>query len=379
MSSPSSTKPLKKVKLLLSDLHLGSGMFLKNGERNFKENFFFDRELVELITFFHTDKYNDAPVELILNGDILDFLTVHYKNKFLNFISEKVALYKLKAIIQGHPKVFGALQEFISKPNKKITYQIGNHDADFFFPKLREYFINFIGQGKFNDRIKFIYQEKFYEVEGNIQIHHGHQFEPMHQFNYQNPFLEDKKGRKILNLPWGSLYVMNVVNRFKLQRDYLDKVSPISLMLIYAMITDPLFIIKFIVYTTWYFLKSRFMYLPLKQPKNTVYRFFSILGNELYLMDDGEAAGRGVLKENPELYAIIIGHTHRPKHVTYPNKQTYLNTGSWIKTIFLDLQYFGKSNRLPFCLIEYEEGEERPRISLFEWKGVQSPFRHFSP
>jgi len=72
-----------------------------------------------------------------------------------------------------------------------------------------------------------------------------------------------------------------------------------------------------------------------------------------------------------------MGHTHRPKQVTYPNHQIYINTGTWIKSVFFDLQYFGKLNRLPFCLIEYEEEEIFPRVSLFEWKGVQSHFRYF--
>lgn len=374
----SSSKPLKKIKIVLSDLHLGDGLFLSNGEKNSKENFYFDRELVELINFFSKDKYASAPVELILNGDILDFLTVHYKNKYLNFISEDIALFKLQAIIDGHPKVFKALEEFLNKPNKKVTYIIGNHDADFFFPALQELFIETIGQGLNNDKVKFISKEPFYQVDGNIQIHHGHQFEAMHNHNYEDPFLIDKKGRKILNLPWGSLYVMNVVNRFKIQRDYLDKVSPISLMLLYAFITDTFFIIKFILYTTYYYFRSRFIYLPLKKKTTTIKRFFALLKDEFHLLDDGEQAGRQVLKANPHLYAVIMGHTHRPKQVTYPNKQTYLNTGTWIKTIFFDLQYFGKSSRLPFCLIEYEEGEENPRISLFEWKGIQSPFRYFS-
>ena len=373
----SSSKPLKKIKIVLSDLHLGSGMFNSNGEKNHKENFYFDRELIELINFFSMGKYQKAKVELILNGDILDFLTVHYKNTYLNFISEKVSVWKLKTIIEGHKKVFEALSEFVKKDGKKITYIVGNHDADFFFPKVQELFIETVGLGLFNDKVKVITKEPFYELDGRIQIHHGHQFETMHNFNYENPFLLDKKGRQILNLPWGSLYVMNAVNRFKLQRDYLDKVSPIYLMLVYAFVTDIFFISKFIMFTTYYYFRSRFIYLPLRKTSTTIRRFFGLIRDEFHLLDDGENAGRSVLKTDPDIYSVIMGHTHKPKQVSYPNKQSYINTGTWIKSVFFDLQYFGKSSRLPFCLIEYEEGEEKPRISLFEWKGIQSPFRYF--
>ncbi len=373
----SSSKPLKKIKIVLSDLHLGGGMFNSKGDKNSKENFYFDRELIELINFFSSGKYENAPVELILNGDILDFLTVHYKNKYLNFISERVSIFKLKKIISGHSKVFEALSKFVAKKDKKITYIIGNHDADFFFEKVQELFISTVGKETFNHKVSFIDKVPYYEVDGGIQVHHGHQFETMHNFNYENPFLTDYKGRKILNLPWGSLYVMNAVNRFKKQREYLDKVSPIYLMLVYAFITDFFFISKFILYTTYYYFRSRFIYLPLRKTTTTIKRFFGHLKEEFHLLDDGEQAGRSVLKNNPDVYAVIMGHTHRPKQVTYPSKQIYVNTGTWIKSVFFDLQYFGKSLHLPFCLIEYEEGEEKPRISLFEWKGIQSPFRYF--
>lgn len=372
----SGSKKLKKIKVVLSDLHLSGGMFVNTGEKNLKESFFFDRELIELLNFFSSGKYLEAEVELILNGDILDFLTVHYKNKYLPVVTEKMSLFKLKAIIDGHLKVFEALRNFIALPNKSISYNVGNHDADFFFPKVRELFINYVGQNKFNDKIKFIYEEEFYLVEGNIEVHHGHQFETMHSFNYKNTVLTDSKNRKFLNLPWGSLYVMNVINRFKQQRDYLDKVSPISLMLLYAFITDTFFIIKFMLYTAWYYLRTRWTYLRLRK-KARMERFISMMGEEFFLLDDGESAGRQVLRHRPETYAVIMGHTHKPKQVIYPNKQMYINTGTWIKTINFDLEYFGKSLRLPFCLIEYEEGEEKPRITLFEWKGVQSHFRYF--
>lgn len=377
----SEEKPMKKIKLVLSDLHLGAGMFLSNGEHNLTENFYFDRELAELIRYFSSGKYGEgAPVELILNGDILDFLTINYKEYYSNIVTEKMSIYKLKKIIKGHNKVFDALRYFISLPNKTIVYNVGNHDADLFFPGVRKLFAREVGGQNYQDKISFVFSEEYYKIEGNIEIHHGHQFEAMHSFNYKQPIVKDHKGRDVLNLPWGSLYVMNVINKFKREdhRDYLDKVSPIFLMLVYALVTDFRFILKFMFYTCWYWLKTRWVYFYFRKKKiNAFFRFFKIMNEEFFLLDDGESAGKSVLKSRPETYAVIMGHTHKPKQVFYPNGQIYVNTGTWLKTIHFDLNYFGKSVHLPFCLIEYEEGEEKPRISLFEWKGVQSHFRPF--
>ena len=370
----------KKVKLVLSDLHLGEGLFKSDGNKNATENFYFDRELVELLKFFSSGKYGpDADVELILNGDILDFLSVIYKNIKLNVVTEKVALYKLKQILNAHPKVIKALKDFLEVPNHSITYQIGNHDSDFFFEKVREAFISAVTNDDNRSKMKFIYEEDHYDIEGNIRLVHGHQFETMHKFNFEKPLLKDKKGRDILNLPWGSLYVMNVINRkFKKERDYVDKVNPIFLMLIYGMITDLRFIIRFIAYTTYYYIITKLYYWRFREKaKQSVENFMGFFNQEFHLMDDGEASGRQILRENPHLYAVIMGHTHRPKQISYPSNQMFINTGSWMKMIFFDLEHFGKSLRLPFVLIEYESTEERPRVSLFEWKGVQSPFRHF--
>lgn len=370
----------KRVKLVLSDLHLGDGLFKPTGERNPTENFYFDRELVELLEFFSSGKYGEeSEVELILNGDVLDFLSVIYKSHQFTVVTENISLYKLEQIHQAHTKVFKAFSKFLELPNHYITYQIGNHDMDFFFEQVREKFKDLVSSDKNRHKVKFIYKEEFYDVDGKIRIVHGHQYESMHRVNYEKPLLKDAKGREILSLPWGSLYVMNVINQhFKKERDYVDKVSPIFLMLIYGLITDTFFIIRFMAYTSYYYIKTKLYYWRFRErAKQTAKKIVGWFNHEFHILGDGESAGQMILKDNPDLYAVIMGHTHRPKHMTYPSNQMYINTGTWMKMVFFDLDYFGKSLHLPFCLIEYEEDSDVPKISLFEWKGLQSPFRHF--
>src|ERR1700747_2271140 len=133
---------VEKVKVIISDCHLSGGHIFE-GALNPHEDFHFDEEMCDFFRHFSTGEYgekNGVPVEveLFINGDFFDFLNVPYEGEFEDVITEDIALYKVEAILKGHPKVMAALKKFAAKPGKSITYMIGNHDADLFFPKVRE-------------------------------------------------------------------------------------------------------------------------------------------------------------------------------------------------------------------------------------------------
>jgi len=83
--------------LVISDLHLSAGKNIR-GRRNFLEDFHFDRELIDFLVYHSSGLYEDKDVELVINGDFLDFLAVPLRRGFLmmRFWSEKAALEKLK-------------------------------------------------------------------------------------------------------------------------------------------------------------------------------------------------------------------------------------------------------------------------------------------
>jgi len=362
-----------KIKVVLSDLHLAAGLFW-GGERNPHEDFFFDEELSELIEYFSTGKYGgDFDVELILNGDIFDFLNVPYKGDFPEAVTEDLSVWKLKKCLKGHPRVVESLRVFLKHPNKRITYQIGNHDQDFFFHKVRTVFQEALCEDP--ERVQFIYKKSYYVVDGNVEIHHGHQFEAVHYFNYKIPLLTKGLSEPILNLPWGSLFVMKIVNRLKRERDYLDKVRPVKLYLLYGMFTDPVFTFKYLALTFLYFLKTRFIYDPRR--RSSLKTTLRILREELKLWDDGEDYALSRLRSKPDVQAVIMGHTHVPRYMVYGDGRIYVNTGTWTKMINLDLRRFGASLKKPFCLIEYDGLGGRPQISLHEWLGRYAPHQHY--
>ena len=103
----------EKTILVISDIHLGAGEFVK-GKRNLLEDFHYDNELIDFFSYYSNGKYEERQVELIINGDFLDFLAVPFVNYFDDeFWSEEAALEKLKLITEAHKKVFNALKKFV--------------------------------------------------------------------------------------------------------------------------------------------------------------------------------------------------------------------------------------------------------------------------
>ena len=125
---------MKKIKLVVSDLHFGIGKSNVDGSVNLLEEFAFDDKFIEFLDFYTTNGYKKSEVELILNGDILNYLQIDYKGHFLTVITEDISLNKTKRIVEGHPRVFDALKRFAAQKGCEITYVMGNHDQDILWP-----------------------------------------------------------------------------------------------------------------------------------------------------------------------------------------------------------------------------------------------------
>jgi len=182
------------------------------GKRNLLEDFHYDNELVDFLNYYSSGDYQDIEVELVINGDFFDFLAVPYVEFYDDeFWSETAALEKLKIIMNAHLGVLEALKRFLSKPEKKIVYIIGNHDAEFVFDSLKEKFLNYFGELKKNIILSNSISTHI-PVKG-ICIQHGHQYERAHEFDQENAVIETLNGEKYFSPPWGSYYVTKVINK----------------------------------------------------------------------------------------------------------------------------------------------------------------------
>jgi UDP-2,3-diacylglucosamine pyrophosphatase LpxH len=352
-----------KLILVLSDLHIGSGHH--KGRVNIYDDFREDSRFEQLLHRYSSGRYADAEVHLVLNGDIFDLLKVTVNGTFPEAISERIALMKLEQCLEGHPRVTRALAAFVSHPKRRLTYQPGNHDMEFFFPGVQQMFCRALTGEDTHPRVQFVKEEPSFTLEDGIQFHHGQQFEAIHAFDFKKLFLSRKGGEPILNLPWGSLFVLQVVNRMMQERPYLDKVMPFWPLFAGGIVFDTQFTLKLIASSVYYYGRARVN--PVWWQKRPFEKLSKFLRTELGFFERLDHYAKKMLA-GPELNAVFMGHTHCEMVRTYPRNKIYVNTGTWQPMINLKLTNLGQNIALHYGLVEYSRSGER-RVSLMRWHG----------
>lgn len=349
----------KKIKLVLSDLHLGTGRLGDNGRINHLEEFYYDDKFVEFIHFYSNGKFANCDVEIIFNGDIFNFLQVDYKGHFLTVITESISLLKMKNIVAGHPKFFSALRDFAAKEGNSITFIVGNHDQGMLWPGVRAFLNETIGN---NIRYKNI----VYFFDG-VHIEHGNMHEAANRLEPRKFFLKKNLPEPILNLPFGSHFFVEFVLKLKQKHPHVDKVRPFSNMIRWGIINEPLFTFKGLILLIWYFMRSIFIKDPRRMwPARRILKVFF----ESAIFPDLSDSARKILKDE-RIHTVIFGHTHVYQYRQFNKDKEYFNTGTWTELTSLDVASFGRITKLTYVLIEYPEENpgEKPRGFLKEWKG----------
>lgn len=373
----------RRTVVIVSDCHLSAGPYFE-GRPNPHEDFHSDEQMRELFEYFSSGDYGGRhPVELIIGGDFLDFLNVPILGEFEAQITEESAVYKLQAILKAHPRVTQAIQSFASLPGKRVTYLVGNHDAELFFPQVQEQITRaWDPEGRFpSPVVEVVVSRDFLALGPGVEFRHGNQFEASNALDFEEPFYpaSSANAAPTLKLPWGSIYILKIVNRLKWERETWDKVRPVKVAMLFGLILDPWFTVRLILLSGYYFLRTRV--LPLIDPGTKIIpslrHTFSILGEEFQVFQDLEEEARQLLTEREDLHTIIFGHTHRPMHKVFADGKQYLNTGTWIRMIDLDWRGLGRPFRKTFALVEFMESGES-RAELREWHGEYRPHRRFS-
>ncbi|MBX2988728.1 MAG: metallophosphoesterase [Bdellovibrionaceae bacterium] len=349
--------PVKKIKVVISDLHLGKGRILENGGLNSLEEFYYGEKLVEFIHYYSTGIYRDHEVELVINGDFLNCLQVDYRGHFLTVITEQVALEVIQSIVRGHEKVFKAMGEFASRPGKSITYIVGNHDQSMLWPACRNYLNQVIGA-------QIRYKNIVYFFDG-VHIEHGHMHEAANRMDPKKFFLKKDLPEPILNLPFGSHFFVEHVLRIKEKYPHIDKIRPFSKMIRWAMINETWAMVVTFWMTVWYFVRSIFVADPRRAwPFRRVVQVVL----ESAIFPDLSESARKVLQDE-RVHTVIFGHSHVYQYRQWSSNKEYFNTGTWTEITSLDIVSLGKITKLTYVLIEYPEDGGRPRGRLKEWKG----------
>lgn len=353
-----SAQPPRKIKLIISDLHLGKGRSLADGGINSLEEFYFGEKLTEFIHYYSTGVYRDYEIEIVINGDFLNFLQVDYHGHYLTVITESIALEVLKSIINGHQNVFKALAEFATKPNHSITYIVGNHDQAMIWPACRDYLNSVVGAP-----IK--YKNIVYFFDG-VHVEHGHMHEAANRVDPKKFFLKKDLAEPILNLPFGSHFFVELVLKIKQKYPHVDKIRPFAKMVRWAIVNETLLMLSSSLSLIAYFMKSLFV----KDPRRSwpFRRIFRIILESAIFPDLSESARRILADER--VHTVIFGHTHVYQYRQWSSDKEYFNTGTWTEITSLDIVSLGKITKLTYVLLEYpEDPTGRPRGRLKEWKG----------
>ena len=233
--------------IVFSDTHIGAGPLDDC-----------DAELDEHITaFLRKQGALHPPVELVANGDLLDFVqALPYEDPALRARSsakpsvplcftEPQSRLKLKGIAHAHPNIFCALGDFI-RANTRNTLVIlpGNHDPDFFWPRVRADFCDLLGLRSKSDekRVRFHLDGQYRPPHlQRVWIEHGNQYDKCNRFTVNDrprwsaecpPILPDVDGCPRLLECVGTQFLHRFLNRLEVNYPFVDNVKPLSRFLI---------------------------------------------------------------------------------------------------------------------------------------------------
>lgn len=362
---------MKLLRVVLSDLHLGTGS--PAGVPNVLEDFHHDAAFADLLA--HYDRVaGPGELELVLNGDIFDLLKVKIGGRWPAEITDEIATEKLRQCLDGHPVFVHALRELLEKDGRRAVFLPGNHDLDMIFPGPQALLRRYVAPGALEGKIRFVTESDTYYLPDGIQIRHGHQLERIHRVDYKRLTRKRRDGAEILDLPWGSLWILDVMNPAKERRSYVDRIQPLGRFLLGAFVFDTLFVLSFLWHSTVYFLRRRVLDVRAwRQRIAHLLHLPQMLREDILALAGFDAAVAREIRRLRGVTHIVVGHSHGPRFREFPGGKVLVNTGTWMKMINLDVSHLGQDSGLTYCVIEHLD-VGRPKVTLNRWYGPSRPY-----
>lgn len=356
----------RKLKIIISDFHVGTGKHLPDGSPNVGEDFFHDEEFVEMLEYYMKMYPDGGDVELIINGDFLNFIYVGYRGTHPIDVTEKISLEKLQNILDAHPEFFDGLSRFCRCKGFRISYVIGNHDMDMVWPRCQELFKKRIAAD-------VSFYTLYYRFDG-IHVEHGNRFELFNKFDNTNPIISRGVKEAVLNQSFGSFFVSMLAAPLKRKKPHIDKIKPFRMFLILDLVTHFSSAIK--VWVKFFLYFAAMLFSPYQRRYPAIRSTLQIIVNGVSMYPNIERGARGLLRSHSDIHTVIFGHNHVAKVLQFKDKKRYLNSGTWNVITSFDLAQFGKSEQKTYIEISYFEDEKLPPVTeLKAWLGQWSPTR----
>jgi UDP-2,3-diacylglucosamine pyrophosphatase LpxH len=208
------------IEIVISDLHIGVGDAF--------DIFHAPGKVDSVARFVDYVRSQPSPVELVINGDMVDFLQVKPWDDY----SHDTAVQKIRAITTGSSAVFTALGGLLNDARHRITILLGNHDIELAYDDvwsvLRDAILVGAPSGA-KDRLQLISRRITHRPHVNgvlIHIEHGNLDDPYNTFNYNTLFNDAETGASQLTYPPGTQFVYDTINGVKQELQFVDVLKP---------------------------------------------------------------------------------------------------------------------------------------------------------
>lgn len=233
--------PAIRKTVVISDQHVSAGD-LDDCDAELEE------QLVRFVGDIGSPEGEDGGVELVINGDFLDFaqapplgrkdLRGKSKDGLPLCFTEQQSLLKLRAIHNAHKNVFAGLTSFLAASEENSLVVIpGNHDADFYWPKVRIKFLSYLDDSV-AARARFHLDQVYRPPQApGAWIEHGHQHDPCNNFAVNGepcwseaspPIFLGEDGCERLLECVGTRFLLQFLNKLDERYPYVDNVKPFS-------------------------------------------------------------------------------------------------------------------------------------------------------
>lgn len=223
---------------VISDLHIGGAYATGTGpeERGFRM-MTHAADLARFITLLSDQPAEKLALELVINGDFLDFLSepvdAEYPPRWAAFREDQEqACAVFRAIAARDAAIFKALAKLL-QAGHSLTVLLGNHDIELSLPRVRSALEESLGVRGHN-RFRFLYDNEAYVI-GNALIEHGNRYDIYNwvdhdqlrrvrsvQSRCQDPATQDVTFSPVL----GSRLVTDVMNPLKARYPFVDLLKP---------------------------------------------------------------------------------------------------------------------------------------------------------
>jgi UDP-2,3-diacylglucosamine pyrophosphatase LpxH len=224
---------LGRTLFVISDLHIGGRFPGEEGERGFRMM----TRSAELAAFIRAVAAQPPPVELVINGDFIDFLAEEHEGDarwtpFIDDPARAVAVFEALSRRGPDAEVFDALGELLAAGGQ-LTVLLGNHDLELSLPPVRAALERRIGLAP-GHRYRFLYDGEAYPV-GRALIEHGNRYDPFNVVDHDalrrlrsliSRGQLEERARAKFSAPAGSHVVAEVMNPFKADFAFVDLLKP---------------------------------------------------------------------------------------------------------------------------------------------------------